>query len=92
MFPSLYEGFGLPILEALAAQTLVISSNAASLPEVGGEAVIYFDPNDEIELSEKIQSTIENPNKLFLEKASVQLEKYTWEKSIQKHLKVFKAL
>ncbi|MCL4416694.1 MAG: glycosyltransferase family 4 protein [Actinobacteria bacterium] len=44
--PSIYEGFGLPILQALACGTPVISSNKASLVEVGGESVLYFDPTD----------------------------------------------
>jgi len=46
IYPSLYEGFGLPLLEAMACGTLVLSSNAASLPEVGGEVPLYFEPTD----------------------------------------------
>lgn len=46
IFPSTHEGFGLPVLEAMAEGCPVISSNAASLPEVGGDAVLYFDPHD----------------------------------------------
>lgn len=91
VFPSLYEGFGLPILEALAAKTPVISSNAASLPEVGGNAVDYFDPNNEKELVQKINYLLENQvftPKLF-ENSRTQLEKFTWKKSVKKHLKGF---
>lgn len=94
VFPSLYEGFGLPILEALAARTKVISSNAASLPEVGGEAVIYFDPKNHLELAEIITKNIEdnsNNEFLFIE-AEKQLEQFTWTKSVEKHLKAFKKL
>lgn len=47
VFPSLSEGFGLPILEAMAAGTPVACSSATSLPEVGGRGVVYFDPLDE---------------------------------------------
>ena len=43
VFPSLYEGFGLPIIEAMACGTKVVSSNSSSLPEVGGESIEYFD-------------------------------------------------
>lgn len=94
VFLSLYEGFGLPILEALASQTKVISSNAASLPEVGGEAVLYFDPNNYLELAEIIKNNIEDSStKEFLSaQGEKQLEKFTWEKSVEEHLKAFKEL
>lgn len=90
VFPSLYEGFGLPVLEALAAKTMVISSNASSLPEIGGEAVIYFDPKNDIELSQKIKDCLENKVSIEIEKRAVQLDKFTWKKSIKNHLKVFR--
>ncbi|OGR88307.1 MAG: hypothetical protein A3A86_02130 [Elusimicrobia bacterium RIFCSPLOWO2_01_FULL_60_11] len=51
VFPSLYEGFGLPPLEAMACGTPVVCSNAASLPEVTGDAAVPFDPNDPGELA-----------------------------------------
>ena len=94
VFPSLYEGFGLPILEALASQTKVISSNAASLPEVGGDAVLYFDPNNYSELAEIIKNNIEDSpkNQFLLAQGEKQLEKFTWVKSIEEHLKAFKKL
>ena len=51
VFPSLYEGFGLPALEGMAAGTPVIASTAASIPEVSGSAAHYFDPEDEVALA-----------------------------------------
>jgi glycosyltransferase involved in cell wall biosynthesis len=90
VFPSLYEGFGLPVLEALAAKTMVISSNAASLPEIGGEAVIYFDPKNDIELSQKIKDCLKNKVSIEIEKRAVQLDKFTWKKSIKNHLEAFR--
>lgn len=53
--PSTYEGFGLPVLEAMAVGTPVISSSATSLPEVGGDAVLYFSPNAPAELAQRLE-------------------------------------
>jgi glycosyltransferase involved in cell wall biosynthesis len=55
VFPSLYEGFGIPLIEAMAMGTAVASSNAASLPEVGGDAAVYFDPRDERAMAETME-------------------------------------
>ncbi|WPR72269.1 glycosyltransferase family 1 protein [Flavobacterium sp. NG2] len=87
VFPSLYEGFGLPVLEALAANTLVVSSNAASLKEVGGESVVYFDPNNPTELAEKMVNCLNSEDfKIRMSKfRDVQLKKYTWLNSISNH-------
>ncbi|SFC56009.1 glycosyltransferase family 4 protein [Flavobacterium phragmitis] len=91
VFPSLYEGFGLPILESLAAKTPVISSSAASLPEIGSNLVEYFDPNNDKELAQKIMNVLKNPgfNNQVSGSLKTHLEKFTWEKSIKKHLQGF---
>ena len=60
IFPSLYEGFGLPPLEAMACGCPVLSSNRASLPEICGDAALYFDPINEEEVYDTIISLIEN--------------------------------
>ena len=60
VFPSLYEGFGFPPLEAMAAGIPVACSNAASLPEVCGDAVVYFDPMDPADIARKIVQVMEN--------------------------------
>jgi glycosyltransferase involved in cell wall biosynthesis len=60
VFPSLYEGFGLPVLEAMACGTPVISSTAASLPEVGGPATLRVDPTDGQALAHTIQRVLDN--------------------------------
>ena len=54
VLPSLYEGFGLPLLEAMSFDCPVISSFTSSLPEVGGDACLYFDPRNSSELAEKL--------------------------------------
>ena len=59
VFPSLYEGFGLPILESLACQTPVICSDNSSLPEVGQDYVGYFDAKNVEEMKERMEEYIE---------------------------------
>jgi glycosyltransferase involved in cell wall biosynthesis len=54
LYPSLYEGFGLPVVDAMACGAPVISSNAASLPEAAGDAAVLLDPEDETAWSESI--------------------------------------
>jgi len=62
IFPSLYEGFGMPILEAMAFGTPVLSSNAASLPEVVGDAALQFDPNRPVEMMDAIEAIERDSN------------------------------
>ncbi len=62
VFPSLYEGFGLPPLEAMACGTPVISSDASSLPEVGGKAAQYFDPYDQAHMLDVTHHVLTNPD------------------------------
>ena len=56
--PSLYEGFGLPVLEAMACGTPVLCSNASALPEVAGDAAMYFDPEDPVSIAETMQKLL----------------------------------
>ncbi len=62
-YPSLGEGFGLPVLEALAAGAPVLTSNRSSLPEVGGDAAEYVDPTDTRALSEKLAMLLRDPER-----------------------------
>lgn len=85
IYPSLYEGFGLPIVEAFANKVPVISSYASSLPEVGADGALYFNPQNEDELAEKIKILIKNEKlkKELVAKGLKQAEKFTWEKVAQ---------
>lgn len=91
VYPSLYEGFGLPILEAFSAEVPVITSHNSSIPEVGGNAVVYLNnPENEDELAAAINSVIYNPlksAKLILA-GKAQLQNYSWEETAQKTLVV----
>jgi glycosyltransferase involved in cell wall biosynthesis len=60
VFPSFYEGFGLPPLEAMCCGCPVVASRAASLPEICGEAAIYFDPKSPEDIAEKIDKVMSN--------------------------------
>src|SRR5207244_7852729 len=62
-FPSLYEGFGLPVLEAMACGTPVITSTAASLPEVGGKAAVLVPPGDTDRIAQEMQRVLHDPQR-----------------------------
>ena len=61
IFPSLYEGFGIPVLEAMAAGVPVLCSNVTSLPEVGGDAVLYFDPRIPADIAKTLDRVVNEP-------------------------------
>ena len=92
VFPSFYEGFGLPILEAMACGTPVICSNSSSLPEVGGDAVVYCNPYDINSIKDKIEIVLKDTNmqENMIEKGLKRAKIFSWEKSAEEHIKVFK--
>lgn len=90
-FPSRYEGFGLPILESMACGTPVITCNNSSLPEVGGDAALYVDPDDIDAMSqwmEKFENNSVNIAKLKC-RSLEQAAKFTWENCAAKTIKVY---
>ena len=79
IFPSLYEGFGIPILEALACETPVISSNTSSMPEVGGDVVTYINPLDIEEITKAIETELSKDKKINAN-AKKWIEQFDWKK------------
>jgi glycosyltransferase involved in cell wall biosynthesis len=92
VYPSLYEGFGLPALEAMASGVPVITSNSSSLPEVAGDAALLVNPLEVFEIFEAMEALVESPQlrRELSVKGLEQSRKYSWQKTAQKTLEVYK--
>lgn len=90
VLPSLYEGFGLPVLEAMQNGCPVIISNISSLPEVGGDAAEYFDPYKVEDIAQKIEKVLTDKilRDKMIKKGFEQVKKFSWEKSAIKVLDI----
>jgi len=86
LFPSLYEGFGLPVLEAMNMGTPVITSKTSSLPEVGGDGVLYCNPYDVDDIVQVIRMIFMNKNlrSALRTRAKERAKKFSWEKFVSK--------
>lgn len=86
LFPSLYEGFGIPLLEAQACECPVISSNSSSLPEVLGDSALFFNPNDTIACAEQMERVYTDLNlrNQLIEKGLKNISRFSWEESAKK--------
>ena len=91
VFPSIYEGFGLPALEAQQVGVPVVCSKAASLPEVAGDAAIYFDPFSVDAMVKTIGQTALNPDlrKTLIQKGFQNAAKFSWEQTARLTLEVY---
>jgi glycosyltransferase involved in cell wall biosynthesis len=92
VFPSLYEGFGLPPLEAMASGTPVVTSNVSSLPEVAGDAAVLVDPYDSHAIMDGIRRVLTNPalaQDLRL-KGLVRAREFSWERSVARTCELYK--
>jgi glycosyltransferase involved in cell wall biosynthesis len=94
VLPSLYEGFGLPVLEAMACGTPVICSNTSSLPEVAGDAALFVDPLDSQKLAEALHQIVsdEGLRRAIVERGFEQVQRFSWHRCAQETLQVLEAL
>lgn len=91
---SLYEGFGLPILESMACGTPVVSSRASSLPELGGDAVLYFDPQNVEEMAGVIGEVWWDADlrRKMRQQGFVQASRFSWDRAAEETLCVYESL
>ncbi len=90
--PSLMEGFGLPVLEAMSLKCLVIASDIPAFREIAQDNILYFNPQDVNDISEKLKDVIKNEDKYKKEKLVRAFEKtknFSWEKSARETLRVY---
>ena len=88
VFPSLYEGFGQPPLEAMACGCPVAAANTTSLPEVCGDAAAYFDPTSLDEMTEAIEEVLDRPN-AYVERGLERARLFTWDECARRHDAVY---
>lgn len=91
LFPSLEEGFGLPVLEAMAHGLPVVASRASSLPEVGGDAALYLDPHDPRDIAEKVRRAVEDRDlrERMVSTGLARAREFTWHRTAEKTLEVY---
>jgi glycosyltransferase involved in cell wall biosynthesis len=94
IFPSLYEGFGLPLIEAMACGVPVLSSNSSCLPEIGGESALYFSPKDVEDLADKITHITQNETlrNEMIGKGLKRAKTFNWHTMAEKTLRVYETV
>jgi len=88
VYPSLYEGFGLPILEAMACGCPVVTSNVSSMPEIAGQAAVLVNPEKVEDIARGIQEALKNREEL-IKKGKVRAQEFSWEKTARETLKAY---
>lgn len=94
IYPSLCEGFGLPVLEAMACGVPVIASNSSSIPEVGGDAILYFEPKDRLDLASKMKRACSDRNLSsgLVSKGLARSRIFSWDKAASEFLNICHSL
>lgn len=94
IYPSLYEGFGLPPLEAMAHRCPVISSNSSSMPEVIGDAGEFFDPASSDDMAAAIERVVYSPQRIddLVSRGQARLEMFTWEHCADATMDIYRSL
>nr|WP_275973910.1 glycosyltransferase family 1 protein [Argonema galeatum] len=94
VYPSKYEGFGIPPLEAMSCKTAVVASNCSSIPEVVGEAGLLFDPDSASELADILLFLLDNPTERdrLIAKGCQRSKAFTWEKTVAQTLDVYRSV
>jgi glycosyltransferase involved in cell wall biosynthesis len=94
IYPSLYEGFGIPVLEAMSLDCPVACSNTSSLPEVAGDAAVSFDPHDPDAIRQSLESALGSPALLqeLVKRGRRQSSKFSWRKCAQETAEVYRLL
>ena len=94
VFPSRYEGFGFPVLEAMACGCPVVTSNVSSLPEVVGDAALLADPSDSGGFARHLEQVLvdEELRRKLREKGLVRAAQFSWERTARETLRVYERL
>ncbi|MBW4575391.1 MAG: glycosyltransferase family 4 protein [Aphanothece sp. CMT-3BRIN-NPC111] len=94
VYPSYYEGFGLPVLEAMTLGTPVVTSNTSSLPEVAGDAALLVDPNDPTQLADAILKVISDSSirQELIDKGKERAKLFSWERTAKETINAYKYL